>query len=178
MINNLIYKIKDEINNNNFYLIKKTYDCKKISSLAYEIINKEELNNILNIFHQVIKYVYKEKRIKTKISEFDLFHLHIIINTKNEIELLFHLFEYPKNMGLISNIAKKSNIYVNRSDFIHRNVIYNCTTMQFRFCYNFYSKKYATVEASSIGKWIGDIYLGGESLNKCFIFLLSSFLNI
>lgn len=173
MVDNIIYKIKDEITNNKLLLIKKTETSNKISKLAWEIIDKEKSKKIIELFHQVIKFVYNKKKIKTTISKFDLFHFHIILNNKKEIELLFHLFEYPKNIGRITN--KNSNLYVNMQDFKHRNVIYNCSTKQFRFCYQFFPGKYSTVDASTIGTWIGDVYLDDVDMNKCIIFLLSNF---
>ena len=168
----VLIKVKEDIKNNNHNstVIKKTIDSKHISSIAWEIIDSNITEKFFNLFNKVIEFVYIQKKIISTLSEFDLFHLHISINKKNEIEFLFHLYEYPKNYY---NPKKNSNLIVSVLQMKNRNVSYNLTTELFTILYNYSNNQIYTVSSESIGEWIGDIYLYN---NKFHIFLLDKYI--
>jgi hypothetical protein len=156
-------------------MIKKTPASQQISSLAWEILDQSVYQRIIEIFNRVIEYTRAQKQMHPTISPYDMFHFHMLVNKQNQIELLFHLYEYASNYY---DPTHHSTLRVSAEHMRNRNVVYNTHTDQFRFAYNYEQGQLFTVEAEQLGTWIGDLYLGdlNQGNGKAHIFFLSTYL--
>jgi len=101
----------------------------------------------------------KNYNMDVDISKYDLFHGHLCLDKNNNLLLLFHIREYPKDFPAnLGYCQKESNIKMDET-FRHRNIRYDFISSSFEVLYPIKKDITNTIRESTLGAPIIDLYL-------------------
>lgn len=152
---------------NEIYPQIKDGKCQLSNGPVYKFHKNSEMEcKILSLFDEYTKEVRG-----VEISSSNLFHCHFILPTDNNenVILLFHAFEYPKDSGPLGYCQTNSHFSIHSPNYKKRNAIYqfginqeklqilSCPTDQGIYCTH-YSEEF--------GKEVGEIICVNNSNNS------------
>lgn len=144
---------------NKFDIEKIDSKCVILPINLYEFNDLEINNQYIKIFNKLINFMKYNYDIKIEISKYDLFHGHLYQNKKNgDLEILFHIREYPKDFPLDLGYCQKESNIVMDSSFKHRNIKYKINKDEFEVLYPINPDITNTVREAILGKPIIDIF--------------------